>query len=144
MVPCPPNNFARTVIFLSFSVIMRSITSLFSGWPFTLTSYVTKTICCPSGDRCGNQIILFAKRDLFLLASIRAHPPDLHVPGAFGVEVNVLAVRRVFRAIVQSLGGRQLFLFAARRRNGVDVELTIPLADESQRLSVRRPAMPVR
>src|SRR2546427_8751391 len=51
-------------------------------------------------------IIVSAKSYLPLLASIRAHPPDLHVPGAFGVEVNVFSIWRVFRAVVQSLGGR--------------------------------------
>src|SRR5258708_6772777 len=88
-------------------------------------------------------IVLFAKRDLFLLASIGAHPPDLHVPGAFGVEVNVLSIGRVFRPIIQSLGGSKSRLLAAGSRNRVDIEIAIPLADERQRLPVPRPPMPV-
>src|SRR5207237_10756162 len=38
-------------------------------------------------------VMLFIKRDLFLLASVRAHPPDLHVARALGVEINVFQLR---------------------------------------------------
>src|SRR2546429_6933020 len=89
-------------------------------------------------------IVAIAKRDLFLLASIGPHPPDLHVPGALRVEINVFAIRRIFRAIVQSLGSRKLRLLAPGSGNRVDIKFAVPLADERQRFSVRRPPMPVR
>src|SRR5260370_24499568 len=47
-------------------------------------------------------IVLFTKRDLLLLAPIRSHPPDLHVPRAFGVAVNGFTIGRVVRAVVHS------------------------------------------
>src|SRR5260370_7742854 len=88
-------------------------------------------------------IVLFAKRDLLLFATIRAHPPDLHVPGAFGVEVNVFAVGRVFRPIIQSLGGSKSRLLAAGSWNRVDIEIAIPLADEPPCFPFRRPTFPL-
>src|SRR5207247_6694380 len=82
--------------------------------------------------------------NLLLFASVGSHSPDLHMPGALGVEVNVIPVGRIFRTIVQSLGGRQLLLLAACRGNRVDIEIAVPLADERKCLSIRRPAMPIR
>src|SRR5262249_51488798 len=57
IVPCPPNSCAIVLIFLSASVISRNITSLFSGCPLTLLSYVKNTMYFPSGEMCGNQLL---------------------------------------------------------------------------------------
>src|SRR5262249_13857267 len=55
-----------------------------------------------------------------------------------------LTIGRIFRPIVQSPGRRQARLRAALDGDGVDVELPVALAAESQRLAVGRPAVPVR
>src|SRR5204863_7509132 len=62
IVPCPPNNFASTVTFLSSKFINRSITSLLSGCPVTSFSYVRKTIHFPSGEICGNQLLYSSEK----------------------------------------------------------------------------------
>src|SRR5580658_407997 len=72
-------------------------------------------------------VIEIVVRDLLLLASIRMHAPDLHVPGAFGIEVNEFTVRRIFRAVVQSLSGSQSRLISASHRNRIDIEVAVPL-----------------
>ena len=58
-------------------------------------------------------IVELVKSNLFLRASIGMHTPNLHVASAFGIEVNILPVRRIFRAIVQSFCRRKSGLFAA-------------------------------
>src|SRR5437899_12271549 len=88
-------------------------------------------------------IVLLPKCHLFLLASVRAHSPDLHVSRALGVEVNVLPVRRIIGTVIQSLGGGQPRLFSARCRNRIAVELAVSLTNERQCLPIRRPSMPV-
>src|SRR6266403_4531003 len=98
----------------------------------------------PIGRNMRKPVVELVEGHLLLLASISPHPPDLHVPSALAVEINIFPVRRIFRAIIEALGLRQLRLFAACGRNRVDIELLIPLTNESQRLSVRRPPMPVR
>src|SRR2546426_8589510 len=72
-------------------------------------------------------IVDFVRGDLFLLAAVCAHPPDLHRAAALGIEVNELAVGRIVRAVVESLGGRETPFFAAGCGNRVDVEITMPL-----------------
>ena len=49
-------------------------------------------------------VVELIRRNLFLAASVRPHAPDLHAAGALGVEVNVVAVRRVLGPVVESLG----------------------------------------
>ena len=93
--------------------MIRSTTSLSAGWPVTLLSYDRKTSHFPSGEGCGNQSANSVRRDLFLFAAVGIHSPDLHHAGSFGVEINVLAVRRVVGAVVQAVGGCEPFLFAA-------------------------------
>ena len=54
------------------------------------------------------------------------------------------SVGRIFRTVVQTLGGGESRLLSSAGRNGVDVEFIVALAHEGQGLSIRRPAMPVR
>src|ERR1017187_567866 len=96
------------------------------------------------GRNVGKPVVEFVEGNLFLSAAISLHAPDLHVAGAFGVEVNVFAVGRIFGAVVEAGSGGEASLAAAGDRDGIDVELAIALADESQRLPVRRPAVPIR
>ena len=42
--------------------------------------------------------------DLFLLAAIRLHAEDLHLAGAVGIEINVLAIGGEFRAVLAARG----------------------------------------
>ena len=57
----------------------------------------------------------------------------------------IISVGRILRAVVQALGGGETcFRSSAARRDGVDVKFIVALADERQRLSIRRPAVPVR
>jgi hypothetical protein len=48
-------------------------------------------------------IVVIVEGDLFLIAAVGVHAPDLHVAGALGVEVDVLAVGRILGAIVEAL-----------------------------------------
>ena len=89
-------------------------------------------------------VVPLVDSDLFLFAPIGPHAPDLHVPGALRIKVDVFSVRRIFRAVIQPFGGRQPRFFAARNRDGVDIEIVVALPHERQGLAVRRPPMPVR
>src|SRR5256885_10032741 len=72
-----------------------------------------------------------SKRLAFLIfffndtATTEIYTLSLHdaLPISLGVEVNVIPVGRIFRTIVQSLGGRQMLLLAACRGNRVDIEI---------------------
>ncbi len=64
--------------------------------------------------------------------------------GALGVEINVLPVRGIFGAIVETLRSGETSFVAAGDRNCVDVEIAIALANEGESLAIRRPAMPIR
>src|SRR5262249_18507265 len=66
-----------------------------------------------------------------------------HVSRALRVEVDISSVRRIFGAIVQSLGGRHPFLISTCSRNRINIEVAVALADERQRLAIGRPSMPV-
>src|SRR5580693_9828675 len=96
---------------------------------------------------CGNQllksscvtdvwkpVIEIVVRNLLLLASIRAHAPDLHMSGSFGIEVDIFPIWRILRSVVQSLSGGQSHLVAARRRNRIDIEIAVAFSHERQRL----------
>ena len=82
-------------------------------------------------------VVKFVRGDLFLCASVRPHTPDLHGPGAVGVKVNVLAVGRILGPVVEPLGGSQAGFIATCDRNGVDIEVPIPLSDEGKRSAIR-------
>src|ERR1700722_14644854 len=73
-------------------------------------------------------VIEIIMRNLLLLAPIGMHAPDLHVPGALGIEINKFPVRRIFWPVVQSLGGGPPRLLAARRRNRIDIKIARRLA----------------
>src|SRR4029077_15742401 len=88
-------------------------------------------------------VVEIIRRDLFLSAAVRLHAPDLHEAGALGVEVNIFAIRRVVWTIVEPLCGSETSLVAAGDWDGVDIEISISLSDESERGSIRGPAMPI-
>ena len=74
--------------------------------------------------------------NLLLLAAVRLHPPNLHVPGALGIEIDVLTIGRVFGAIVEAFGSCEARLITAGNRDCVDVEIAIALADEGEGLTI--------
>ena len=88
-------------------------------------------------------VVEFVRRDLFLPAAVGMHAPDLHGADALGVEVNVFAIRRILRPIVESLGRSQAGFVSACDWDGVDIEISVSLSYERQRGSIRRPSMPV-
>src|SRR6185369_11132227 len=81
--------------------------------------------------------------DLFLLRPIRPHAPDLHGTAAFGIEVDVLAVGRIFRAVVEPRRRSEARLLASIDWDGVNIEVPVAVAGKRQGLAVRRPAVPV-
>src|SRR3984957_20700784 len=72
------------------------------------------------------------------------HAPDLHRAGAFGMEVDIFSVGRKFGAVVEAGRGSEPRFIAAGSENGVDVEFAVALAGERERLTVGRPAVPIR
>src|SRR5207302_8448456 len=88
-------------------------------------------------------VVVIAGCDLFLLTAVGFHPPDLHRAAPFRVEVDVLAVGRVVRAVVQTGRCGELLFVPTLDRDGVDVELAVSFAAKGERLAIRRPAMPV-
>src|SRR5262245_42926325 len=88
-------------------------------------------------------VVVIIDGDLRLLASIGLHSPDLHPARSLGVEIDILAVRRVVGAIVQTRRRGKTLLFSAFNRNCVDIELIVPLTAEGQCLAVCRPSVPV-
>jgi hypothetical protein len=48
----------------------------------------------------GKPVIEVVIANLFLRAAVRFHAPDLHRSAADGIEVDIFAVRRIFRPIV--------------------------------------------
>src|SRR3984885_8754843 len=82
--------------------------------------------------------------DLLGTGAIRMHAPDLHIPAAIGIEVNVLAVRRVIRVVVNFGACGEGRLGSTVRGDGVDVSAAaLDGAGEENRPAIRRPAMPV-
>ena len=63
---------------------------------------VMNTIYLPSGEMCGNQL-LNSSSVTCSCSAVRLHPPDLHRAAAGRVEVDVAAVGRILRAVVQTL-----------------------------------------
>src|SRR3954468_12629049 len=95
----------------------------------------------------GEPVVKLIREDLFLLAAIGLHAPDLHMPRTLGIEINVISVRRIFGSIIQSFGSGKARLFgscAFCSRNRVDVEISVALANERQCPTIGRPAVPVR
>src|ERR1700716_3953733 len=98
----------------------------------------------PIGRDVWEPVVEIVGKYLLLIASVRLHSPDLHMACALGVEVNVFPVGRVFRTVIKAFGCSQSGLFAAGCGYLVDVELALALANECERLSIRRPTMPIR
>jgi hypothetical protein len=82
-------------------------------------------------------------RDLFLVRTVRLHPPDLHQAGAVGIEINIFSIRGVFRAVIIAGRGGEPGFFAAGNRDGVNIKLAVALGAIGQRFAVGRPAVPV-
>src|SRR6202035_1586029 len=79
-------------------------------------------------------VVELIRSNLLLLASVGPHAPDLHAAGPFGIEVDVLAVRRILGAIVQTLRRGQARFFGSGASGSsyrVDIEVAISLADKS-------------
>src|SRR3954462_16039407 len=91
----------------------------------------------------GEPVVEFVVGDLFLLRTVGLHPPDMHLAGAIGIEINPFAIGRVVGAVVEAFGGGEPRLRSASRRNSVDVELAIAFAAKRKGFSIGRPAMPI-
>src|SRR5258708_9224931 len=96
------------------------------------------------GRNMREPVVGIVGEDLRLIAAVSVHTPDLHVAGALGIEIDVLAVRRILGAVVQALGRGQASFFAASDGDAVNIKLAVALPDKRERLPVRRPAMPIR
>src|SRR4051794_25550756 len=88
-------------------------------------------------------VVVVVRKDLLLLGAVGFHPPDLHMPATLGIEVDVLTVWRVFGTVIETFRSCETRFISAKNRDCVDVEVATALADERQRLSVCRPAMPI-
>src|SRR5882762_2023057 len=98
----------------------------------------------PIGRDVREPVVEIVGKYLLLVASVRLHSPDLHTACALGVEVNIFPFGRVFRTVIKAFGYGQSGLFAASCGYRVDVELAVALGNECERLSIRRPTMPIR
>src|SRR6267378_4933875 len=83
-------------------------------------------------------------RDLLLPGPVGPHAPDLHPSAAHRVEVDVLAVGRVLRSVVESRHGGEADLVATVDRNLVNIEVAVSLADVHEPTSIGRPSVQVR
>lgn len=99
------------------------------------------------GGWMGKAVFKIIGGQLFLGCAIGFHSPDLRGAGALGIEIDKLAVGRIFRAVFFFRGvgvvGKLRFV-AANRGNGVNVKRAIAPPAEYQRFAVGRPAMNVR
>src|SRR5690349_6866666 len=82
--------------------------------------------------------------DLFLLAAVGMHAPYLHGACPDRVEINIFSIRCIFGAIIQSLGGGQLYLLPSGGGHFIYIELAIAFSAEYQILAIGRPAMQIR
>src|SRR6266566_4433969 len=96
------------------------------------------------GRNVWEPVVIVVGENLLLITAVGLHAPDLHVSGALGVEVNVLAVGRILGTIVETHRGGEACFFSARDWNCVDVEFTVALTDKGEGLAIRRPTMPIR
>ena len=92
---------------------------------------------------CGNQLLYSSLVSCSCCVAVGGHAPDLHLAGALGVEINILAVGRKFGAVVEAGGGGEALLFAASGGDGVNVELVVALAAEGEGFAIGGPAVPI-
>ncbi len=92
----------------------------------------------------GKPVVQLVVGQLLLLGPVGPHPPDLHGAAANGVEVDVCAIRRVLRSVVESRGIGQADLRATLHRNFVDVVITPTLRGIGKITVVVRPSVQVR
>src|SRR5262249_12890496 len=95
------------------------------------------------GRRVREPVVVIVAGHRLLLGAVGLHAPDLHQAAAHRVEVDVTAVGRIVRAIVQPRGGGQAALRPTLGGDGVDVEVAPAVGAVGQRLPVGRPAVPV-
>src|SRR5262245_50377244 len=88
-------------------------------------------------------VVKFVFGDLFLVASIRFHAPDLHRPGPVGVEVYEFPIGGVFGTIIEALGGGKSLFLTAFSGNRVNVEFRIAFGAIGQSRTIRRPPVPI-
>lgn len=82
--------------------------------------------------------------DLGELRAVRFDPPNLHEPRSVAIEVNVLSVRRILRAVIEAVAGGQAFLLATLSRNREDSIAQISLGAVGKSLPIGRPSVPER
>src|SRR5215470_6635669 len=89
-------------------------------------------------------IVCIIRDYAFLSRAVWMHTPDLHGACALRVEIDVLAIWRVVRPVVQAFGRGQANFFSAGGGDGENVEVGVSFTYKGERLAVRRPAVPVR
>ena len=83
--------------------------------------------------------------DLLGVAAVGAYAPELHISAARRVEPDEAAVGRIIGTVVHPFALGELGFAAARDRAGPQIENAVTARrDISQRLTVRRPAVPIR
>ncbi len=92
----------------------------------------------------GEPVIKLIIGDLFLLTPIWLHAPDLHGARAIGVEIDMFAIRRKFRAIVQTFGIGQTDFLPAFCRNFINIKLPVSFGRINQKFAIGRPAVQIR
>src|SRR5262245_48562781 len=93
----------------------------------------------PIGRNMWEPVVIFVVENLFLSAAIRLHPPDLHQSRAYRVEVDIIPIWRIFRAIVQAFGRSQASLISATYWNRINIKLAVTLGTICQPLSIWSP-----
>ena|SRR5438477_8775367 len=80
----------------------------------------------------------------FLIGAVGMHAPDLHGAGTLRIEIDVLAIWRIVRSVVQAFGRGQANFFSAGSGNAENIEVAISFTDKGERLAIRRPSVPIR
>src|SRR3954453_3389342 len=78
--------------------------------------------------RMRKPVVVFVLRHLLWFGAVGMHAPDLHAAAPLGIEVDLFAVRRKIRAIIQPRGGGQSNFISAFHRSAVDIEFAVTLA----------------
>src|SRR3979409_992555 len=88
-------------------------------------------------------VVVLVVGQLFLVAAIRLHTPDLHHSTPGRVEVDVLAVGRILRTIVHARTSGQLAVLATPSRNTVDVKVPVALASKDEEPAIGGPTVQI-